>query len=133
MKRTRTLAAVLLAVLVAVSAAGCAAEETGSPAGSSGGGTLYGTWTSSDWDSATPEQKELAVVFLVEEAAASEGGDAEVVQSIVDEAEETLTPAQYSEIEDAISNYFGTAKEGATLQDALSDVRSTISKYVALG
>ena len=132
MRRIATVA--LLIVCAAVFAAGCSASpaET-TAAASSDRASLYGNWTKSEWDSASAQEKELAVVFLVEEAAASQGGDAEVVQSIVDEAEETLTAAQYSDIEDAITNYFDTAGSNATLQDALHDVEGTISKYVALG
>ena len=130
----KTLSVILTALLLAAVVSGCAG--TGEPAESStaqNSATLYGSWTKSDWDSASSEEKELAVIFLVEEAAASEGGDAEVVQSIVDDAEESLSAGAYSEIEDAISNYFDNAGDNATLQDALKDVRSTISKYVALG
>lgn len=133
--KAKTVAIILSVLLVAAAAAGCSgspAAETGG-AGSAARSNLYGEWTKSDWESASPEEKELAVIFLVEEAAASQGGDAEVVQSIIDQAEETLTAEQYDEIEGAITDYFDSAKEGATLQDALGDVRSTISKYVALG
>lgn len=132
MKKALTL--VLVALLTAAVAAGCSsAPAADASAAADNRSDLYGNWTKSDWESATPEEKQLAVVFLVEEAAASQGSDAEVVQSIVDEAEETLTSEQYGEIEDAITSYFDSARDGATLQDALNDVKSTISKYVALG
>lgn len=132
--KKKVIGIILSVLLFAAVAAGCAETppaETGTA--NSDRSDLYGEWTKSTWEDASPEEKELAVVFLVEEAAASQGGDAEVVQAIVDDAEETLTAAQYSEIEDAITNYFDNAKDGATLQDALHDVEGTISKYVALG
>lgn len=129
----KKLVAVTLLVLLGALCAGCsgAPAETAAPAADRA--ALYGNWTKSDWDSASAEEKQLAVVFLVEEAAASQGGDAEVVQAIVDDAEETLTAEQYTDIENAISSYFDSAGPDATLQDALHDVMGTISKYVALG
>lgn len=129
----RTLLIVLSLALVALMA-GCSASA-GTPAQSvqRDSGEFYGTWTKSDWEAASPEEKQLAVVFLVSEAVASEGADEEVVQSIVDEAEETLTSDQYAQIEDAITAYFDKAGDKATLQDAVVDVRSAISKYVPIG
>lgn len=122
---------VLVAALMCTAVA-CGAEPA--PEESRGNSAdLYGTWTKSDWESASPEQKQLAVIFLVEEGAASMGDDEEVVQSVIEDAEETLTAEQYEDIENAITNYFDTAKDGATLQSSLNDVLKTISKYVAIG
>lgn len=128
-------AAVLLLVVLTTAAVltGCAGTAAQPEAAQKNTADLYGTWTKSDWEAATPEEKELAVVFLISEAAASQGSDEEVVQTIVDEAEQTLTSDQYAAIEDAITAYFDKSKEGATLQDALNDVMGTITKYVAIG
>lgn len=131
----RILAVNLLLICTVVFMAACAAptgtDTNAEPTKNSG--EYYSTWTKSDWEEASPQEKQLAVLFLVEEAVASQGSDEEVVQSIVDEAEETLTDEQYDEIENAITSYFDKAKEGADLQSALGDVKGTISKYVAIG
>lgn len=130
----KMLAICLLTVFTAVLAAGCAGTQTETAAEpQKNSGEFYGTWTKSDWESAGPEEKRLAVVYMIEEAAASQGSDEEVVQSIVNEAEETLTDTQYTEIEDAITAYFDNARDGAQLQNGLGDIEKTISKYVALG
>ena len=129
----KVFAVCLLMVFTAALAAGCAGETEVSTAPETNSGEFYGTWTKSDWENASAEEKRLAVVYMIDEAAASQGSDEEVVQSIVDEAEETLTDTQYTEIEDAITAYFDKAKEGAELQNALGDIEGTISKYVAIG
>lgn len=93
----------------------------------------YATWTKADWDNASDQQKQMAVIFLIEEAAASEGDDEEVVQAAVDQAEESLTPEQYAEIEDAVNAYYDKAGDKGKLEDSIGDLMGTITKYVAIG
>lgn len=132
----KRLLAVLLAVAaLAVAAAGCSqdnASESPSAAATKDTGEYYSTWTKQDWENATPEERQLACIFLVEEAVSDEGADEEVVQNMVDQAEETLTSEQYSEIEDAITAYFDKAGDKANLAESLPDVRGTIEKYVPI-
>lgn len=129
---------IALSLVMAAMIAGCSADAQ-APSGSEEAsptrdtGEFYGTWTKSDWDSASAEEKELAVIYLVSEAVASQGADEEVVQSTVDDAEESLTQDQYADIEDAITSYFDKAGDKGNLQDSLNDVMGTISKYVPIG
>ena len=131
----KTLTAVLCCILAAACVAGCTqtADDSDTPTATRNTGEYYSTWTAQDWENATPEERQLACIFLVEEAAATMGDDEEVVQSVVDEAEETLTPEQYEDIENAVSAYFENAGDKGNLQDSLHDVLPTISKYVAIG
>lgn len=135
MKKTLTI--LMCVALAAVFAAGCsqtpsAASDDAAASPSKDTAEYYSTWTKADWDSATPEQKQFAVLFLVSEAAATMGDDEEIVQTTVDDAEESLTEEQYAEIEDAITKYFDEGGEKANLQDSLAHVRGTLSKYVPL-
>lgn len=131
----------ILAVLVAVAAlaaiaAGCSQDGTPAPAEptpTKDTAEYYSTWTKQDWENATPEERQLACIFMVEEAVASQGADEEVVQSIIDQAEESMTPEAYTAIEDAITAYYDKSGDNANLQDALHDVIGTIEKYVAIG
>lgn len=132
----KTIAAAVLVLLVGILATGCqSGTGSASPdaAATKNSDAYYATWTKSDWENASDEQKELAVIFLVEEAVASQGADEEVVQSTIDQAEETLTADQYEAIEDAISEYYDKAGDEATLEGSLNDVMGTISKYVPVG
>lgn len=132
----KAICTVLCCVITVACLAGCSATSGSTePESTATKNTAeyYSTWTAQDWEEATPEEKQLAVIFLVEEAAATMGDDEEVVQSVVDEAEETLTGEQYEEIENAISDYFSKAGDKGNLQDSLHDVIGTISKYVPIG
>lgn len=133
----KILAVILALAAVTALAAGCAqdASSSAAPEASETRDTAeyYSTWTKQDWENATPEERQLACVFLVEEAVASQGADEEVVQSIVDQAEESLTPEAYSAIEEAITEYFDKSGDNANLQESLHDVIGTITKYVAIG
>lgn len=132
----RAIAVVLVLAAVAALAAGCgqdAASQSPEATETRNTAEYYSTWTKQDWENATPEERQLACVFLVEEAVASQGADEEVVQSIIDQAEESLTPEAYSAIEDAITEYYDKAGDDANLQESLHDVIGTITKYVAIG
>lgn len=132
----RTLTVILGILMVAACAVGCSQTDQSAQASAAptqDSAAYYATWTKADWDNASEQEKEMAVIFLIEEAAATEGSDEEVVQAAVDQAEESLTPEQYAEIEDAVNAYYEKAGDKGKLEDSIGDLMGTISKYVAIG